>query len=146
MRGVFKTTDGGKTWAHVLKISPKTGVNDLAMDPKDPNILYAGAWQRQRRKWNDPRVEVGFSEGVSSTTDAGKRNRLTRACRIGVLGRIGLRRAIESQRLRLHRQLRVRRPAARRRDAARTPAGARPDVSSKGTRSIGPTTRARAGR
>jgi hypothetical protein len=63
MRGVFKTTDGGKTWAHVLKISPKTGVNDLAMDPSDPNILYAGAWQRQRRKWNDPRVEAGFSEG-----------------------------------------------------------------------------------
>ena len=50
MRGVFKTTDGGKTWSHVLKISPKTGVNDLAMDPKDPNTLYAGAWQRQRRK------------------------------------------------------------------------------------------------
>jgi hypothetical protein len=41
----------------------KTGVNDLAMDPKDPNILYAGARQRQRRRWNDPRVEVGFSEG-----------------------------------------------------------------------------------
>ncbi len=42
MRGVYKTTDGGKTWTHSLKISPKTGVNDLAMDPKDPNTLYAG--------------------------------------------------------------------------------------------------------
>lgn len=41
MRGVFKTTDGGRTWTHVLKISPKTGVNDLAMDPSDPNVLYA---------------------------------------------------------------------------------------------------------
>ena len=93
MRGVYKTTDGGKTWTHSLRISPKTGVNDLAMDPKDPNTLYAGAWQRQRRKWNDPRVEVGFSEGgIFKTTDAGKTwNRLTNGLpQSSVLGRIGL--------------------------------------------------------
>ena len=73
MRGVFKTTDGGKTWTQALKISAKTGVNDLAMDPKDPNTLYAAAWQRQRRKWNDPRVEEGFNESlIYKTTDAGK--------------------------------------------------------------------------
>ena len=93
MRGVFKTTDGGKTWAHVLKISPKTGVNDLAMDPSDPNILYAGAWQRQRRKWNDPRVEPGFSEGgIFKSTDAGRTwTRLTNGLPpSNVLGRIGL--------------------------------------------------------
>jgi photosystem II stability/assembly factor-like uncharacterized protein len=73
MRGVFKTTDGGKTWVHSLKISAKTGVNDIAMDPKDPNTLYGAAWQRQRRKWNDPRVEEGFNESVIyKTTDAGK--------------------------------------------------------------------------
>ena len=93
MRGVFKTTDGGKSWTHTLKISPKTGVNDLAMDPKDPNTLYAGAWQRQRRKWNDPRVEPGFSEGgIFKTTDAGKTwTRLTNGLPpSNVLGRIGL--------------------------------------------------------
>jgi photosystem II stability/assembly factor-like uncharacterized protein len=93
MRGVFKTTDGGKTWTHVLKISPKTGVNDLAMDPQDPNILYAGAWQRQRRKWNDPRVEPGFSEGgILKSTDAGKTwTRLTNGLPpSNVLGRIGI--------------------------------------------------------
>ena len=73
MRGVFKTTDGGRTWTPALKISEKTGVNDLAMDPKDPNTLYATAWQRQRRKWNDPRVEEGFNESlIYKTTDAGK--------------------------------------------------------------------------
>jgi photosystem II stability/assembly factor-like uncharacterized protein len=73
MRGVFKTTDGGRTWTQALKISAKTGANDLAMDPKDPNTLYATAWQRQRRKWNDPRVEEGFNESVIlKTTDAGK--------------------------------------------------------------------------
>ena len=93
MRGVYKTTDGGKTWAHSLKISPKTGVNDIAMDPSDPNTLYAGAWQRQRRKWNDPRVEPGFSEGgIFKTTDAGKSwNRLTKGLPpSNELGRIGL--------------------------------------------------------
>lgn len=93
MRGVFKTTDGGRTWTHVLKISPKTGVNDLAMDPKDPNTLYAGAWQRQRRKWNDPRVEPGFSEGgIFKSTDAGRTwNRLTNGLPpSNVLGRIGI--------------------------------------------------------
>jgi photosystem II stability/assembly factor-like uncharacterized protein len=93
MRGVFKTTDGGKTWTHTLKISARTGVNDLAMDPKDPNTLYAGAWQRQRRKWNDPRVEPDFNEGgIFKTTDAGKSwTRLTNGLPpSNVLGRIGL--------------------------------------------------------
>ena len=113
MRGVYKTTDGGKTWTHSLKISPKTGVNDLAMDPKDPNTLYAAAWQRQRRKWNDPRVEPGFSEsGIFKTTDAGKTwTRLTNglpASNVTGPHRPG-RRGVESQRrVRLHRQLRLR--------------------------------------
>ena len=72
-RGVFKTTDGGRTWTKVLSISQKTGVNDLAMDPSDPNTLYAGAWERQRRFWADPRVEPAFNEsGIFKTTDAGK--------------------------------------------------------------------------
>jgi photosystem II stability/assembly factor-like uncharacterized protein len=93
MRGVFKTTDGGRTWTHVLKISAKTGVNDLAMDPKDPNTLYGAAWQRQRRKWNDPRVERGFDESVIyKTTDAGKSwTKLTNGLPASnVSGRIGV--------------------------------------------------------
>jgi hypothetical protein len=82
MRGVFKTTDGGKTWTHSLKISPKTGAVDLAMDPKDPNTFYAAAWQRQRRKWNDPRVEPGFEEsGVFKTTD-GQSGMADAVCRL----------------------------------------------------------------
>ncbi len=73
MRGVYKTSDGGKTWTQSLKISRRTGVNDIAMDPGDPNTLYAAAWERQRRKWNDPRVEGGFDEsGLFKSTDAGK--------------------------------------------------------------------------
>ena len=73
MRGVFKTTDGGKTWTKVFYRSPNTGAVDLVMDPSDPNTLYAAMWQRARRKWSDPRVEPGYSEGgVWKTTDGGK--------------------------------------------------------------------------
>jgi photosystem II stability/assembly factor-like uncharacterized protein len=93
MRGVYKTTDGGRTWTQSLKISAKTGVNDVAMDPSDPNTLYAAAWERQRRKWNDPRVEPSFSEsGVFKTADAGKTwTRLTNGLpAASVTGRVGL--------------------------------------------------------
>lgn len=71
-RGVFKTTDGGRTWTKVLYKSPRTGAIDLVMDPADPNVLYAALWQRIRRKWSDPRVEPGYSEsGVMKSTDGG---------------------------------------------------------------------------
>jgi photosystem II stability/assembly factor-like uncharacterized protein len=73
MRGVFKTTDGGKSWTKVLYRSPRTGAIDLVMDPRDPNTLYAALWQRVRRKWSDPRVEPGYKEGgIAKTTDGGK--------------------------------------------------------------------------
>ena len=73
MRGVFKTTDGGRTWAKVLYRGPTAGAIDLAMDPSDPNTLYAATWQRTRRKWSDPRVEPGSTEsGLWKTTDAGR--------------------------------------------------------------------------
>jgi photosystem II stability/assembly factor-like uncharacterized protein len=73
MRGVFKTTDGGKSWNKVLYKSPRTGAVDLVMDPANPDVLYAAMWQRIRRKWSDPRVEPGYDEGgVFKTTDGGK--------------------------------------------------------------------------
>ena len=72
MRGVFKTTDGGRTWTKLLYRSPRTGAIDLVMDPTEPNTLYAATWQRIRRKWSDPRVEPGYGEsGVWKTTDGG---------------------------------------------------------------------------
>ena len=47
-RGVYKTTDGGKTWKKVLYVDADTGCSDLAVDPQDPSILYAGMWQFRR--------------------------------------------------------------------------------------------------
>jgi hypothetical protein len=72
-RGVYKTTDGGKTWAKVLFVDDKTGAIDLAMDPADPNTLYAATWQRTRLKWNDPRNAADASgSGIHKSVDGGK--------------------------------------------------------------------------
>lgn len=69
-RGVFQTTDGGKTWKKVLFESEKSGCIDLVMDPSDPNILYASMWNRIRRRWSDPVPEDG--DHIYKTTDGGK--------------------------------------------------------------------------
>jgi photosystem II stability/assembly factor-like uncharacterized protein len=73
MRGVFKTTDGGRTWSKVFFRGPRTGAIDLVMDPSDPEVLYTAMWQRVRRKWSDPRVESGYDQGgVWKSTDGGR--------------------------------------------------------------------------
>jgi photosystem II stability/assembly factor-like uncharacterized protein len=72
-RGVYKTTDGGKTWDKVLYVNEMTGAIDLVIDPSDPNTLYASTWQRIRKKWNDPRTEESYTgSGIWKTTNAGK--------------------------------------------------------------------------
>ncbi|MBA2305414.1 MAG: hypothetical protein H0W08_22665, partial [Acidobacteria bacterium] len=72
-RGVFKTADGGKSWNKVFYKSPRTGAWDMVMDPANPEVLYVSMWQRVRRKWSDPRVEPGYTEGgVFKTTDGGR--------------------------------------------------------------------------
>jgi photosystem II stability/assembly factor-like uncharacterized protein len=69
-RGVYKSTNGGKTWAKIFYKDEKTGVIDLAMDPSDPETLYAGTAQRLRYKWNDPIESV--ESGLYKSVDGGK--------------------------------------------------------------------------
>jgi photosystem II stability/assembly factor-like uncharacterized protein len=69
-RGVYQTTDGGKTWKKILFKDEKTGCIDLVMDPSDPKILYASMWNRVRRRWSDPVPEDG--DNIYKTTDGGK--------------------------------------------------------------------------
>lgn len=69
-RGVYKTTDGGKSWSQTLFVNENTGVVDMVIDPKNPNILYAAAWERTRRAWNF--VESGEGSGIYKSTDGGK--------------------------------------------------------------------------
>jgi len=72
-RGLYKTVDGGRTWEKIISVDDQTGVIDLAMDPSDPQTLYAATWQRTRVKWNDPRNFDGYTgSGIHKSTDGGK--------------------------------------------------------------------------
>jgi photosystem II stability/assembly factor-like uncharacterized protein len=72
-RGLYKTTDGGKTWESKF-IDENTGFVDVQMDPSDPDTLYAAAWQVRRDGFSggSPRTQVGPGGGLFKTTDAGK--------------------------------------------------------------------------
>ena len=71
-RGIFKTIDGGKTWNKILYINDTTGFIDLQADPKNPDMLYAAAWQRFRFGGGDM-AESGPESGLYKTTDGGKK-------------------------------------------------------------------------
>jgi len=68
-RGLYKTTDGGKTWNPVLEISENTGVNEVHFDPRDPDVLYASAYQRRRHVW--VLIDGGPESGIHKSTDGG---------------------------------------------------------------------------
>ena len=68
-RGVFRTTDGGKTWEQTLFIDENTGVFEIAMNPANPRILFAGAWPLVIRTWG--RESGGPNGGIWRSTDAG---------------------------------------------------------------------------
>lgn len=70
-RGVFKTTDGGQTWQKVFYIDENTGCSDLAMDPQNPEILYAAMWSFRRTPWS---FDSGFTgkSGLYKSTDGGQ--------------------------------------------------------------------------
>jgi photosystem II stability/assembly factor-like uncharacterized protein len=88
-RGLYKTTDGGATWNQVLKISDDTGISDLVMDPRNPDTLFASAYQRRRAVGQ--MIGGGPEGGIHKTTNGGKTwTRLTKGLPTGEMGRAGL--------------------------------------------------------
>jgi photosystem II stability/assembly factor-like uncharacterized protein len=68
-RGVYMTKDGGRTWAQVLKVSEKTGAEDISMDPKNPDVLFASMWTARRTPWT---IDSGSMEdGIFRSKDGG---------------------------------------------------------------------------
>jgi photosystem II stability/assembly factor-like uncharacterized protein len=90
-RGVFMTTDGGKTWTKTLYIDKEHGVSDLDIDLTNPNILYAGMWSFERKPWTH---RSGSEKGgVFKSIDGGRTwNKITNGLP-KLLGRIGVRSA-----------------------------------------------------
>jgi photosystem II stability/assembly factor-like uncharacterized protein len=88
-RGLYKTTDGGKTWKAVLTISPDTGVTDMAMNPKNPDVIYAAALQRRRAVGQ--LIGGGPESALYKTTNGGRTwTKLTKGLPTVEMGRIGL--------------------------------------------------------
>jgi len=88
-RGLYKTTDGGKTWKAVLTISENTGVTDVVLDPSNPDIVYAASWQRRRHFYT--LINGGPESAIHKSTDGGATwTRLRGGLPAGELGRIGL--------------------------------------------------------
>jgi photosystem II stability/assembly factor-like uncharacterized protein len=88
-RGLYKTTDGGKTWSAVLTIGENTGVSDVVFDPRNPDVLFASAYQRRRHVWT--LIDGGPESGLYKSTDAGASwRKINRGLPDGDKGRIGL--------------------------------------------------------
>lgn len=88
-RGLYKSTNYGATWDSVLYISPNTGVTDIVMDPRNPDVLYAASYQRRRHVWT--LINGGPEGAIYKSTDAGKTwNKLTSGLPSSDVGRIGL--------------------------------------------------------
>ncbi len=89
-RGVFRTTDGGRTWEHVLFVDEDTGATDLVMHPEDPDVLFAATYQRRRTRWGFN--GGGPGSGIWRSDDGGDSwTRLEgNGLPEGTMGRIGL--------------------------------------------------------
>lgn len=88
-RGLYKSVDGGKTWELSLKISERTGVSDVVMDPRNPDVMLASAYQRRRHVWT--LINGGPESGLHKSVDGGKTwKKLEGGLPSGDVGRIGL--------------------------------------------------------
>ncbi|HQR06868.1 MAG TPA: PDZ domain-containing protein [Gemmatales bacterium] len=104
-RGVYKTIDGGTTWARVFYLDDKTGVIDMQMDPSNPETLIVAMWERKRDEFDsilggtipegydgyDPIMKWGTSAGLYKTTDGFKTTtKLTKGLPTNPIGRVGI--------------------------------------------------------
>ena len=88
-RGLYKTVDGGKTWKAVLSVDAHTGVTDVVMDPRNPDVMVAATYQRRRHVWG--MVDGGPGAGIHRSTDGGLTwTRLKEGLPKEDMGRIGL--------------------------------------------------------
>jgi photosystem II stability/assembly factor-like uncharacterized protein len=88
-RGLYKTTDGGRSWSQVLKISENTGVSDVVIDPRNPDVLVASAYQRRRHFFT--MINGGPESAIHRSTDGGKTwKKVSSGLPDEQLGRIGL--------------------------------------------------------
>lgn len=98
-RGVYKTTDGGKTWEKVLYVNENAGAVDMIFDPQDPNTIYAATWERTRRAWDF--LESGEGSAIYKSTNNGKSWKRMTTTKTdfpadGGAGRIGLTAAVKN--------------------------------------------------
>ncbi|HTV60057.1 MAG TPA: glycoside hydrolase [Verrucomicrobiae bacterium] len=70
-RGLFRSTDGGKTWTNVLYKDENTGASDIEMDPANPDVLYASLWEMRLGPWEDKNEFQGTGGGLFKSTDGG---------------------------------------------------------------------------
>ena len=88
-RGLYRTMDGGETWDRILEIDEHTGVNEVHLDPRNPDVIYAVAWQRRRHQWT--MIDGGPGSGIYKSTDGGETWReIDRGLPGGDKGRIGI--------------------------------------------------------
>jgi len=88
-RGLYKTTDGGRSWRAILAAGPYTGVTDVALDPRNPDVIYAATHQRQRTVW--ALINGGPESGIHKSTDGGQSwTELKQGLPGGDKGKIGL--------------------------------------------------------
>ena len=88
-RGIYKTTNGGETWEQIFHISEKVGIIDLILHPRNPAILYAAAYDKERLPWQ--MVNGGPESGIYKSIDGGRNwKRLGGGLPTGKIGRIGL--------------------------------------------------------
>ncbi len=88
-RGVYKSIDGGETWECTLEISEHTGIAEIAIDPRNPDVLYASAHQRRRREWTY--IGGGPESGLHKSIDGGQTwKAINKGLPEGKMGRIGI--------------------------------------------------------